>query len=108
MVIGVRIAMDNQSKLCSSCVYWQRDENRYNRAIDSDENPATLEPWESEDERKAWFPFEVRYCKHPKLLFYQRPERNGASVFDGSDYLAYLATGPEYGCVNHLAQHESG
>jgi len=85
---------------CSSCVYWQRDENRYNRAIDPEENPATGDEWASEEERKMWFPFEVRYCKHPKLLFYQRPAKDGAAVFDGSDYMAYLATGGDFGCVN--------
>lgn len=85
---------------CSSCVHWQEDENRYNNAISPDYNPVTLDEWSSEEERLAWFPYEVRYCKHPKVLFYQRPEKDGAAVFDGSDYMAYLATGPNYGCVN--------
>ena len=85
---------------CSSCVHWQRDENRYNRAIDPEENPATGDDWVSEEERKMRFPFEVRYCKNPKLLFYQRPAKDGAAVFDGSDYMAYLATGGDFGCVN--------
>ena len=85
---------------CLGCRWWQADENRYNCAIDPQENPATYEPWESEEERRKLFPYEVRYCKHPKVLFYERPAADGAAVFDGSEYMAYLATGPEFGCVN--------
>lgn len=85
---------------CSGCVFWQHDENRYNNAIAPEYNPATGDDWASEEERLTWFPYEVRYCKHPKVLFYQRPDVDGAAVFDGSDYLAYLATGPDFGCVN--------
>jgi hypothetical protein len=28
----------------------------------------------------------VRFCKHPKLEFCQRPERNALAVIDGSEY----------------------
>ena len=85
---------------CKNCQYWQTDETRYNDAIDPDYNPATLSDWASNEEKQQFFPYEVRYCKHPKVLFYQRPESNGAAVFDGSEYSAYLTTGPDYGCVN--------
>lgn len=81
---------------CSECVYWQVGENRYNQAI----NPVTGDDWTSEEERKMWFPYDVRYCRHPKVLFYQRPAKDGAAVFDGSEYSAYLVTGRDFGCVN--------
>lgn len=85
---------------CMDCLHWQKDENRYNRAIDPEYNPVTGDEWASEEEKRQFFPDTVRYCKHPKVLFYQRPESNGAAVFDGSEYVAYLATGEDFGCVN--------
>lgn len=47
------------------------------------------------------FPFEVRRCRAPKLLFCERPiEPDGAAVADGSTYMAALITGPDFGCTN--------
>lgn len=43
----------------------------------------------------------VRFCKHPKLEFCQRPERNALAVIDGSEYYAALLTGEDFGCVLH-------
>ena len=77
---------------CKNCKHWQMP----------------LEPWEFDDithdrgldleiiEEKA-----VRnYCKSPKVVFYQRPDLDGACVIDGSEYKAELITGPDFGCVN--------
>ena len=85
---------------CKDCHHWQKDENRYNRAIDPEYNPVTGDEWASDEEKRQFFPDTVRYCKHPKVVFYQRPDSNGVAVFDGSEYMAYLATGQDYGCVN--------
>jgi hypothetical protein len=41
----------------------------------------------------------VRRCTSPDVLFYQRPARNGAAIFDGSEYRASLFTGEDFGCV---------
>lgn len=46
----------------------------------------------------------VRRCASPKLLFYEVPEKSGAAVCDGSQYWGCLATGEDFGCVNHEAQ----
>lgn len=44
--------------------------------------------------------FEVKYCKSPKITFYERPvESDGATVVDGSQYHAAIITGPDFGCV---------
>ena len=45
--------------------------------------------------------YTLRYCQHPKILFYQRPEINGATVMDGSEFKACLVTAPDFGCVLH-------
>jgi hypothetical protein len=46
--------------------------------------------------------FEVRLCKHPAQTFCEVPvERNGFGLFDGSEYMARLATAEEFGCVRH-------
>ena len=46
--------------------------------------------------------FEVKQCKHPGLLFCERPlESNGFAVVDGSQYFAALATAEDFGCVRY-------
>lgn len=89
---------------CEECRYWKTDRNRYNGVVDPKRNPATLKPWRNQEEKRQWLPYQVRYCKSPKAQFYQRPHKDGISVFDGSEYLGYLAAGPEYGCVNGKAK----
>ena len=37
---------------CKNCHHWQKDENRYNRAIDPEYNPATGDEWASEEEKR--------------------------------------------------------
>lgn len=86
---------------CKSCKWWQTAKNRYNGCIDPDVSPITGDDWKTDEEKDMFFPHEVRYCEHPKVLFYQRPASDGVAVFDGSEYCAYIATGENYGCVNH-------
>jgi hypothetical protein len=46
--------------------------------------------------------FEVRFCKHPELMFCERPLRpDGFAVADGSNYQAHLYTAEAFGCVLH-------
>lgn len=48
--------------------------------------------------------FDVRECKHPELMFCERPLRpDGFAVADGSDYSARLYTAEEHGCSLHEA-----
>lgn len=80
--------------ICDTCRYWiAPKENEWDeicKPIDMD----TYDP--------MVMPFEVRECKHPQLVKFERTtESNGFSVSDGSGYLARLCTGPYFGCVRH-------
>ena len=82
---------------CKSCRWWtpnKEDEWCYDGIIKPENDDGELMPVE----------FEVRRCKSPHLLFYERPvNRTDACVVDGSEYKAELITGPDYGCPNHEA-----
>ena len=82
---------------CKTCKHWQKSEDgdyqteKYTKPYD----PDTYEPMLN-------MPFEVRECKHPKLLFCERPVENpGFAVADGSTYFAAFFTSEEFGCVMH-------
>jgi hypothetical protein len=78
---------------CKTCKHWIKDDGRGD-SMTSPCDPDTYEPME--------MPFEVRECKHPKLLFCERPVENpGFAVADGSTYFAALYTTEEFGCVMH-------
>jgi len=50
-------------------------------------------------------PFEVRECRHPSLVYFERPvERDGFGVSDGSNYWAGLFTAEDFGCIRHASQ----
>lgn len=86
---------------CENCKWWQLDEDsRYSRVIFPCD-PATYEQEEDEEKNAAKWGHKVRQCKHPRLLFYQRPDRDAAAVCDGSEYRAELLTGPDFGCRLH-------
>ena len=76
-------------KTCKTCKHWTGDDHRT-----SPEDPDTYEPMD--------MPWPVRYCEHPRLMRFERPvDPDQASCMDGSYYIAKLATGPDFGCVNH-------
>lgn len=79
---------------CKSCVHWGiREEDRY---------CGVLTPLDTDTGEEMELPYKVKYCNSPDVLFYERPVKpNQACVVDGSEYMAKLITGPEYGCVNH-------
>lgn len=78
---------------CKNCKHWQRDEKRKFDDFLSPVDPDTCE--------EMAMSFEVRYCFSPLLMMLERPiEANQASVLDGSQYFARLATGPDFGCIN--------
>lgn len=81
---------------CKTCWHWTEPEKRdytsekYTRPCD----PDTYEPMN--------MPFEVKECKHPRLLFCERPVENpGFAVADGSTYFAAFFTSEDFGCVMH-------
>lgn len=88
---------------CWSCQFWKSDEQApkkdhegytpglYNLAVTDPETYETVVPQ----------PFEIRYCRSPKLRMYERPEADGAATMDGSNYASCLVTGPDFGCIHH-------
>jgi hypothetical protein len=80
---------------CKTCKFWEEeywDETQYD-PIRHPIDPDTLELMPTN--------FEVRLCKSSKIAYFERhPESNGISLVDGSDYLALMLTGEDFGCVN--------
>ncbi len=86
---------------CKTCIFWQKDEIMFNEIVHP-YRPGTYDLERmTEEETIELHGYPLRYCKHPKILFYQRPEINGATVLDGSQYKACFVTAPEFGCVLH-------
>lgn len=90
---------------CKTCRHWERIESP--KATGTGESrvvypPKAGEEWWDVDDDEASIAARglhlVRRCAHPKVLFYQRPDRDGAAIFDGSDYRALLCTGEDFGC----------
>lgn len=89
-------------KHCLTCKYWQNSKSavRYG-SITNPPDPATYVECKTEEETKKKWGFLVRCCEHPKVVFYERPEINGAAVVDGSNFSATLLTAEGFGCVLH-------
>ena len=85
---------------CVTCKWWLEEEDRYNSIVNPPD-PVTYDQCETEEEIRAKWGHTVRHCKHPKILFYQRPEIDAAAVMDGSEYMARLLTSEQFGCVLH-------
>ena len=89
---------------CKTCLFWkmQRKEG-YSHAEWAifPEDPITYAIPETLGAVRERWGYLVAYCTHPKVLFYQRPTRDGAAVYDGSQYDASLITGEDFGCRLH-------
>lgn len=84
----------HQGRTCSSCTHWTAPRPGDHDPICAPIDPDSFEPMA--------MPFEVRECKHPRLVRFERPStRDGVSVVDGSNYRARLCTGPDFGCSLH-------
>ena len=80
---------------CQTCEHWDRRGNGNHEDIVRPYDPDTYEEMD--------MPFKVGRCTSPKLLRFERPlEPSGASVCDGSEYMANLFTGEDFGCINYL------
>lgn len=87
---------------CGKCKYWLLDkDDEYNKIIFPYRPDRDYEQCETETEAAELFGHRVRRCRNPKLVFYQRPEADGACLVDGSEYRAELITGESFGCVNY-------
>ncbi len=85
---------------CKTCKWWiAHEEPRYEVG---EEYNGEAKPWNPDEPMPH--EFEVRFCRHPKLLFCERPlESNTFAVSDGSMYAANLHTAENFGCVLHEA-----
>jgi hypothetical protein len=87
---------------CRTCRWWQEDKDGWVHAeILRPYDPVTHEAMDDEAQIKARYGHIVRVCKSPRLLFDSRPDADGATVCDGSHYMANLLTGESYGCIHH-------
>lgn len=93
-------------KNCRFCKHWKMPKDgEYFGAPDCaiPRNPDSEDFFEEvvdEDEQRRLFGHATKYCCSPKLKFYQRPEKSECCVADGSQYMAVLITGEDFGCVN--------
>jgi len=91
---------------CNSCKFWSlKEDSRYNEVI-FPYDPVTYKQEEDEEKNAIKWGAKLRYCVNPKILFYQRPEKDGAAICDGSQYYGCLITGEEFGCVLHRVVEE--
>ena len=77
---------------CKNCKYWEIKDDELHEFDDITND--------RKSDYEIIMPAVRKYCKSPKVLFYQRPDLDGACVVDGSQYTASLITGPDFGCVN--------
>lgn len=83
---------------CNTCVWWTKSDDDWDD-IENPVDPDTYEPMATT--------FEVRQCKHPDLMFCERPLSSpGFAIADGSGYMADLYTTEHFGCVMHQEEEE--
>ena len=81
---------------CADCAHWKLDIDRHDTIC----RPVDFDTWLPME-----MPFEVRECVNPRLIKFERPlDPDGVSVSDGSDYMARLCTGQEFGCLHFEAR----
>ncbi len=96
---------------CKNCQHWKMpNEGEYFGATECamPRNPASENfDWEGiddEDEQRKLFGHATKYCRSPKVKFFERPEKSECCVADGSEYMAVLITGEDFGCINWEAK----
>jgi len=77
---------------CNDCKHWKFDPKNYHDGVD------LISVYDSKDHLTAKPGF--KFCKNPKLKFYEAPGLDEACLIDGSQYHAALITGKDFGCVN--------
>lgn len=89
------------SNRCATCKWWLLNEDTRASRVIFPPDPVTYEQEETEEANTAKWGHRVRQCTHPRVLFYQRPDKGGAAICDGSEYRAELLTGEDFGCTLH-------
>ena len=96
-------------KICKNCEYWKAAKDAPYRWNHSYNSGSVCKPHDFDTGKPMKFPFDVKICTHPKLLFCERPlEPDGFSVVDGSEYFAALVTAEEFGCVLPSIRKDNG
>lgn len=87
---------------CKTCKHWFIP-TQYINSIDvaAPRDPITWESVTEEVKQRELFGYATQYCNSPKLVFFVRPDKDGATVVDGSEYSASMITGEDYGCTLH-------
>lgn len=95
-------------KTCATCRFWVRDVAPWPEEVyfpPLGDAAAADGDWAACDTDEASIVarglHRVRRCAHPKIVFYQRPARDGAALLDGSQYRASFVTAEGYGCLLH-------
>jgi hypothetical protein len=83
---------------CSTCRHWDRSEDVRCQSLIHPDHPDTYKAL-TEQEIVKFHGHLLGQCKHPKLLFFNYPEKGAAAVVDGSQYMAALITSEAFGCV---------
>ena len=94
---------------CKDCKHWKMPpDNEYWGAYElaMPQIPPDYEHIKDEKEQRELFGYAIKYCRSPKLLFYQRPDKDGACVADGSQYRACMITGEDFGCTNFESDYK--
>ena len=81
---------------CKTCKHWKdpEGENYLENEICNPLDQNTYEPMNRG--------FQVKLCKQPQQTFCETPIiANGFGLTDGSNFMARLATGEDFGCVLH-------
>lgn len=83
-------------KQCRTCEFWQVTQK------EKDFWGSIITPLDADNWDPMEMPFEVRFCRSPKLQRFERPiETDRATVVDGSKFYAAFVTGPDFGCIHH-------
>jgi hypothetical protein len=87
---------------CKNCQHWKLPQEQEYFGAEYLATPEDVEGYciKDEDIQRSLYGHATKYCRSPKLKFHQRPSKSGACVADGSQYLAVLITGEDFGCVN--------
>jgi len=86
---------------CKTCKHWKSTDG-YDGHWRASE---VIAPTDYDTFEKMKMTFEMRLCLSPKKLFFERPpESDMVTLIDGSEYLADMVTGENFGCVNHEAE----
>lgn len=94
---------------CITCTHWRLPDREIKEFFGAEDLAMPLNPtdpdngWariESDNDQRELFGYVTKYCRSPKLKFYERPAKSEACVADGSEFMGVLITGEDFGCVN--------